>query len=74
MGGIPEVIQQDVNGVLVTPNDPAALAESCLKALDDTEGLRRMTEAAQKRVQEKFSAERTAGEVRLLYNSLVEHS
>ena len=69
VGGIPEVIQRDVSGVLVNSSDPAALAESCLKALDDAESSRRMTEAAQTLVQEKFSAERTAGEVRLLYNS-----
>jgi len=74
VGGIPEVIEQGVSGVLVNSSDPTALADSCLKALDDREQSRQMTEAAKRKVQEQFSAERTAGEVRLLYNSLVNHS
>jgi glycosyltransferase involved in cell wall biosynthesis len=74
VGGIPEVIEQGVSGVLVNSSDPAALAESCLNAVDDTERSSRMAEAAQTLVRDKFSAERTAGEVRLLYNSLVDRS
>jgi glycosyltransferase involved in cell wall biosynthesis len=35
VGGVPEVVHDDVNGLLVPPNDPAALAEAIRRVLDD---------------------------------------
>ncbi len=74
VGGIPEAIQSGLSGVLVNSGDAAALAEACLRALDGTDDSRRMTEAARKLAQERFSSERTAGEVRWLYHSLLKRS
>lgn len=39
VGGIPEIIQQGENGILVEPENPAALAEAIIRVLED-EGLR----------------------------------
>ena len=39
VGGIPEIIHQGENGILVEPEDPAALGDAILRVLED-EGLR----------------------------------
>lgn len=39
VGGIPEIIQQGENGILVEPENPAALADAIIRVLED-EGLR----------------------------------
>lgn len=55
VGGIPDVIEDGVNGVLVKPGDPNHLA-TAIKALLEDEGLReRMGHAARKRALEDYS-------------------
>jgi glycosyltransferase involved in cell wall biosynthesis len=70
VGGLPEVIQDGVNGILVSSDKPADFAQGCLRLLED-EGLRqRLTLAARKVVREKFSAESNAARVAALYEEL----
>jgi glycosyltransferase involved in cell wall biosynthesis len=45
VGGIPELIQDDVNGLLVTPENPEQLLETINKLLDDKESMKRFSEA-----------------------------
>ena len=58
VGGIPEVIDDGVTGVLVAPHDPPALAAALVKLLKDPTLRERMGEAALVRVAEQFSVER----------------
>jgi L-malate glycosyltransferase len=61
-GGIPEIVEHGVNGLLVPPRDAAALAAAIVRALGD-EGLRaRMGEAGFARVRERFTVERMVAE------------
>jgi glycosyltransferase involved in cell wall biosynthesis len=57
-GGIPEIVQDGVNGLLVPTRDPHALADAIVRLLGDAELRRRMAEAGLARVRERFTVER----------------
>jgi glycogen synthase len=63
VGGILEVVEDGVTGLLVPPARPDALADALNKLLSDPEARRRMGQAGRRRVEEQFSwasvAERT---------------
>jgi glycosyltransferase involved in cell wall biosynthesis len=45
VGGMPELIQDNVNGLLVTPENPEQLLETINKLLGDKESMKRFSEA-----------------------------
>jgi len=45
VGGIPELIQDNVNGLLVAPENPKQLLETINKLLDDKESMKRFSQA-----------------------------
>ena len=72
VGGNPEVIEDEVSGLLVTPRDSAALAGAIGRLLDD-EGLAlSLGQAGMRRVTEIFSIEGSVHETEHLYQRLVE--
>jgi glycosyltransferase involved in cell wall biosynthesis len=54
-GGVNEIIEPDVTGVLVQPGDPTALAAAAKRLLDDTGRRREMARAARQSALEQFS-------------------
>lgn len=54
VGGIPEVVEDGVTGLLVPPRDPKALVEGILRLLDDEALARAMGAAGRKHVEERF--------------------
>lgn len=72
VGGIPEVIQDGENGILVKSDDPSALAAACLEVLADAERRRRLADLGPKLVAKRFSAEHMAAQVAQLYRSLTD--
>ncbi|HYX69845.1 MAG TPA: glycosyltransferase, partial [Terriglobales bacterium] len=67
VGGVPEIVQDQVSGLLVPPNDPPALAAALLQVLED-DGLRqRVARAGRERVRAKFDFERVAEALTRLY-------
>lgn len=66
-GGVLDILQDGVTGLLVPPGAPRALARA-LARLEADPGLRgRLAEAGQRHVREQFSAEQLAGRVTALY-------
>jgi colanic acid/amylovoran biosynthesis glycosyltransferase len=63
LGGIPEMVEDGVNGELVPERDPAALAGAIERLLDDSERARRFGEHGRQIAQEKFSIEASAREL-----------
>jgi len=57
-GGIPEIVEDGVTGLLVPPRDHAALAAAIVRLLRDDEARRRMGDAGFARVNERFTVER----------------
>jgi glycosyltransferase involved in cell wall biosynthesis len=67
VGGIPEVIEDDINGLLVSAQDTQALAGAILRILDDPGLATRLAQAGQKRMRTHFSFERLTTQLERLY-------
>jgi glycosyltransferase involved in cell wall biosynthesis len=72
-GGIPEVVQDGVTGMLVPPRDPHALAQAILHLLRHPEHGQTLGEAGRKRVEQHFTAERMATQTLHVYQRLLDH-
>jgi glycosyltransferase involved in cell wall biosynthesis len=55
VGGIPSVIADDANGLLVNPGDPAGLVEALSRLLADAAVRRRLGGAARQTIEEGYS-------------------
>lgn len=67
VGGLPEVVEDGVTGLLVPPGNAEALGAAILKLLGDEEKAREMGRKGYKRVQERFSIEIMARQMQDLY-------
>jgi glycosyltransferase involved in cell wall biosynthesis len=70
VGGIPEIVQNEVNGLLAEAGDSEALAKQVLKLLQDPQLRQRLKRAALQRVR-SFSTEKMAERTREVYQSLI---
>jgi glycosyltransferase involved in cell wall biosynthesis len=59
IGGIPEVIADEETGLLVSPGNPLALAEACLRVLTDADLARRLAGAGRRTVLTRWSWQQT---------------
>ena len=71
VGGIPEVVEDGVTGLLVIPGDIDAIAAAILRILGNEPLRRRMSDAARRFAAERFSVERYARDVEDLYDRLL---
>lgn len=58
LSGIPELVEDGVNGLLVPPGDVAALADALARLLDDREARLRLGERGRETVETSFDTER----------------
>ncbi len=70
VGGIPDVVADGVNGMLVEPGDVAMLARVLRKLLDDRMLRARLGTAARETVRLRFDADHVIGELEKIYTSL----
>jgi len=73
-GGVLEIIENDVNGVLVPCRDSDAIAKEITKLISKPDVAAHMGKAAKKRVIEKFSIQRQLTAVESLYDSILTNS
>jgi glycosyltransferase involved in cell wall biosynthesis len=71
VGGVPELIEDGVTGILVSPNNPEALAKGILHLAKDTNLRQRMGRAAQEHTLDRFDISRTARGYEALYLCLL---
>jgi glycosyltransferase involved in cell wall biosynthesis len=69
-GGIPEVVDDGVTGLLVPPRDHQAMAAAIVRLLTDPALCRRMGDAGRARVGERFTVERMVAETAAVYQRL----
>jgi glycosyltransferase involved in cell wall biosynthesis len=70
VGGIPDMVEDGVTGLLVPPNDPEALAQGIAMMLYDPDRAARLGGAARERRRTEFSIEATARHFEDLYEEL----
>jgi phenylacetate-CoA ligase len=66
-GASPELVENEVTGLLVPPGDPAAMAEAVIRLARDPQLARRLGDAAIRRASSEFGAKRTARDTMALY-------
>jgi glycosyltransferase involved in cell wall biosynthesis len=71
VGGIPDLIEQDVNGLLVRPGDVKGLADALEKLLNDKRLARKMGREGRKRIKEQFSAHVMVQSIEKVYRELL---
>jgi glycosyltransferase involved in cell wall biosynthesis len=67
VGGVPEIIESEVSGLLVPPENPAALSAALLRLLENEELRRKLGKAGQERIMTDFSFSRVITKLNLLY-------
>jgi glycosyltransferase involved in cell wall biosynthesis len=71
VGGVPELVEDGVMGLLVPPRDPQALSQAILRLAKDHDLCRRMGQAGQRKALERFDISRTAQGYETLYLKLL---
>lgn len=71
VGGLPEVVEDGVTGLLVPPGDVKALADSLARLLRDPELRARMGRAGQERVRSEFTVDQIVPKTLAVYESVV---
>lgn len=72
-GGVPEIVQDGVTGLLVPPKDYKSLANAMLKLLQDKELMKEMGDKGKKRAYELFDIRKNVEEIQSLYDMIHEH-
>lgn len=71
VGGVPEIVVAGETGVLVPPDDPAALARALIELAARPEERHRLGEGARRRAESELSAERWLDRLTALYDEVV---
>jgi glycosyltransferase involved in cell wall biosynthesis len=68
VGGIPEVLTNGLDGLLVPPADPSALAEACIRLACSPELRRQLGEAGRATVEARFSLDAMVRRIEAVYD------
>ncbi len=69
-GGIPEIVEDGVNGLLVPPRDAGALAAAIVRALGDADLRARLGRTGFERVRDRFTVERMVSATAEVYERI----
>jgi glycosyltransferase involved in cell wall biosynthesis len=71
VSGIPELIEDGVNGLLVPEENPEALADAILQLQQDPELAQRLASAGQATVAEEFDGDKLAAQLATMFERVV---
>src|SRR5207237_8373825 len=66
LGGIPEMVEHEINGELIREHDPAAICAAMERLIADPARARKFGDRGQEMAQEKFSIEANVRKIRTL--------
>jgi glycosyltransferase involved in cell wall biosynthesis len=72
VGGLPDVVDEGKNGLLVPPQDPPALAEAINKILTDSEMKQCMGQHSKMLAETRYSWRLVAGKMKSVFESLTQ--
>ncbi len=72
VGGMPEIVQHNRNGLLIPPKDPEALAAAITFLINNPEKARLIGETARQTIIDDFNVERTVTQMMQLFNRLLQ--
>jgi len=72
VGGVPELVEDEVTGFLVPPKDPDALAEALQRLITDPELRRRMGRAGRGKALQEFTLSRMLRKTEQVYEEVLE--
>jgi len=67
VGGVPEVVMNDVTGLTVPPSNPVAMAEAILRLLREPDLAQRLASSGRRHVYPRYDSSRLVDDVRTLY-------
>jgi glycosyltransferase involved in cell wall biosynthesis len=70
VGGLKEIIQHNKNGVLVSPKDPAGIAEAILRLMSDRGLMSELASGGKQKVISYFNIERVVNEIEDVYRKI----
>ncbi len=70
VGGIPDVVKDGYNGLLVPEKDPDALADAIIKLIENKDLREKFTKNAKKHIEEKFSWDAIMDKLNQIYTHL----
>ncbi len=70
-GGVPEIIEDGKEGILIPPKDPDAIARAVISILKNKSLAREMGNRGRKKVEKYFSMERYIDELEKVYKSVI---
>jgi glycogen synthase len=71
VGGLPEVVEDGVTGILVPPGNSQELGDAILRLLRDPELSARMGQAGRERVRSEFTVDRVVSQTLAVYESVI---
>ena len=74
VSGIPEIVDDGKNGLLVPPNNPAALADAIEKMFSSPDWAARLAREGRKKAEERFDLKKSAATLESYYRRSVENS
>lgn len=72
VGGIPEIVENNVNGCLVPPGEPSKLAEACIRVLEDGNTAHQFILAGRQKAQQQFDVKVQAQRLIEIYEEVLE--
>jgi glycosyltransferase involved in cell wall biosynthesis/GT2 family glycosyltransferase len=73
VGGVPEIVEHGVTGLLVAPQDPGALAEAMETLASDALARERMGAAGRSRFEAHFTVDEFARRTEAFYREVIDH-